>query len=330
MMESLVPPAQRMSRASLLLSLVSALAVLLNGCSKHESNTFQGYVEGEFVYVASPVAGRLDRLTVMRGQTIAAKTPLFALEAVDEAAVQRQTQEQLNAAEAQLKDIDTGKRPPELDVIRAQLAQATADQKKAALQLTRDEAQFKIGGISKAQLDDTLDTAASSAAHVRELSSQLDVAKLPGRNDQLRAQAAQVAAARAALDQANWRLGQKFVAATRDGLIFDTLYREGEWVPAGSPVVQMLPPKNVKVRFFVPETVVGSLALGQHLTIHCDGCKSEIPATLTYISAQSEYTPPVIYSNESRSKLAFMIEAHPSVDNAPFLHPGQPVEVVLP
>jgi HlyD family secretion protein len=323
-----MPSAHCTYRAGLLLALVSTMAVLASGCSRQANTSYQGYVEGEFVYVASPVAGRLDRLTVTRGQTVDAKTPLFALEAVDEAAAQRQAQQQLNAAQAQLEDLETGKRPPELDVIRAQLAQAMADQKKAALQLTRDEAQLKIGGISQAQLDETRDTAISTAAHVRELSSQLDVARLPGRSEQLRAQVAQVAAARAALDQANWKLEQKAVAATRDGLIFDTLYREGEWVPAGSPVVQMLPPRNVKVRFFVPETVVGSLSLGEHLSIRCDGCKSEIPATLTYISAQSEYTPPVIYSNESRSKLVFMIEAHPTVENAPLLHPGQPVEVV--
>jgi len=324
-----MPLAHRTYRVGLLIALVSAMAVLVSGCSKQASTSYQGYIEGEFVYVASPVAGRLDRLTVRRGETVAAKAPLFALEAVDEAAAQRQAQQQYIAAQAQLKDLDTGKRPPELDVIQAQLAQAIADQKKTALQLTRDEAQFKIGGISQAQLDETRDTATSSAAHVRELSSQLDVAKLPGRKEQLRAQIAQVASASAALDQANWRLEQKTVAATRDGLIIDTLYREGEWVPAGSPVIQMLPPRNVKVRFFVPETVVGSLSLGQHLSIHCDGCKADIAATLTYISAQSEYTPPVIYSNESRSKLVFMIEAHPSVENAPLLHPGQPVEVML-
>jgi len=308
--------------------LMSAMAVLASGCSKHANTSYQGYVEGEFVYVASPVAGRLDRLTVVRGETVSTGTPMFALEAVDEAAAQREAQQQVIAAQAQRKDIDTGKRLPELDVIRAQLAQATADQKKNALQRTRDEAQLKIGGISQAQLDQTRDTATSSAAKVRELSSQLAVAKLPGRTEQLRAQTAQVAATGAALDQANWRLEQKTVAATRGGLVFDTLYRVGEWVPSGSPVIQMLPPGNVKVRFFVPETVVGSLSLGQHLSIHCDGCKADIAATLTYISAQSEYTPPVIYSNESRSKLVFMIEAHPSAENAPLLHPGQPVQVV--
>ena len=98
---------------------------------------------------------------------------------------------------------------------------------------------------------------------------------------------------------------------------------------AGSPVVRMLPPANVKVRFFVPQAVVGSLASGRPVAIQCDGCGAEIPAAISYISNEAEFTPPVIYSNETRSKLVFMVEARPSPDNATRLHPGQPVSVTL-
>jgi HlyD family secretion protein len=108
------------------------------------------------------------------------------------------------------------------------------------------------------------------------------------------------------------------------------MYREGEWVAAGNPVVRMLPPQNIKVRFFVPETVVGSLAIGHKVSLHCDGCVTDIPATVTYVSAEAEYTPPVIYSNETRGKLIYMIEAHPTREDAPKLHPGQPVSVRVP
>jgi HlyD family secretion protein len=107
------------------------------------------------------------------------------------------------------------------------------------------------------------------------------------------------------------------------------MYREGEWVPAGSPVLRMLPPENVKVRFFVPQTLVGALAIGQNVVLHCDGCTANVPAKITFISPEAEYTPPIIYSNETRSKLVFMIEARPAPDKAVGLHPGQPVEVRL-
>ncbi|MGE8470354.1 MAG: HlyD family secretion protein, partial [Paraburkholderia hospita] len=238
-------------------------------------------------------------------------------------------QQQLAAARAQLADIQTGKRPPEIDVTKAQLAQAVANARKAALQLTRDEAQYRAGGIPKGQLDDTRAAADAANAQVRELTREVQVARLPGRSQQLLAQSAQVEAAQAAVAQAQWKLDQKRVNAPARGRVYDTLYRVGEWVQAGNPVVQMLPPQNVKVRFFVPETVVGSLAPGRALTVHCDGCASDIDAKITYVSNSSEYTPPVIYSNESRAKLVFMVEAHPSVDDAPRLHPGQPVSVTL-
>jgi HlyD family secretion protein len=305
------------------------VATALSACSSQTPSGYQGYVEGEFVNVASPMAGRLDQLSVKRGDQVAANARLYALEAVSEAAAQRQAQEQVKAAEAQLADLRSGRRPPEQDVTRAQLAQAEVDAQRTSTNLVRDEAQHRIGGIPRAQLDDARSSHAAAQARVAQLRSELAVSRLPSRTDQIQAQAAQVAAARAALEQATWKLDQKSVLATKAGRVFDTLYREGEWVAAGSPVVRMLPPQNVKIRFFVPQAIVGNLAIGRAVAIQCDGCGADIPATLTYVSSEAEFTPPVIYSNETRSKLVFMVEALPSPDNAGKLHPGQPVSVML-
>jgi HlyD family secretion protein len=310
--------------------LTTAIAALaLAACGSPPPPGYQGYVEGEFVNVASPMAGRLDQLSVKRGDDVAANTRLYALEAASEAAAQRQAQEQVRAAEAQLADLRTGRRPPEQDVTKAQLAQAEVDLQRAATQVARDEAQFRVGGIPRAQLDDSRSAHAAAQAKVVQLRSELKVTQLPSRTEQIAAQAAQVAAARAALDQATWKLDQKSVLATKAGRVFDTLYREGEWVAAGSPVVRMLPPSNVKVRFFVPQTIVGKIPIGQAVAIQCDGCGADIAATVTYVATEAEFTPPVIYSNETRGKLVFMIEARPSPENAAKLHPGQPVSVVL-
>jgi HlyD family secretion protein len=266
---------------------------------------------------------------VQRGQTIEAKAPLFNLEAEQETAAKQQADEQLKAAQAQLADLRVGKRAVELDVARAQLAQASAAEEQAALQLKRDEAQFEIGGIARAQLDDSRANHAIKAARVRELAGQLEVSRLPARDEQIRAQDAQVAAARAVSSQSNWRLDQKRVFATQGGLVVDTLYREGEWVAAGSPVVRLLPPQNLKVRFFVPQAVAGALKPGRSVSLHCDGCDAEVAATVSYIASEPEYTPPVIYSNETRAKLVFMVEARPAPDGAQRLRPGQPVAVTL-
>jgi HlyD family secretion protein len=308
------------------LPLLAAL-VTLTGCSGKQPPRYQGYVEGEFVHVASSVGGRLDHLLVTEGQRVSAGTPLFALESENEAAARRQARQHLSAAEAQLEDLRSGKRPQELDVIRAQLAQAVAEEKRSSADRVRDEALYKAEVIPRARLDETRARAESDAARTRELKNQLDVAGLSARDEQIKAQAANVAAARAALEQADWMLHQKAVSALGAALVFDILYREGEWVQAGSPVVRLLPPENIKVRFFVPETVVGTLFIGKDAVLHCDGCPADIPAKVTYISTVSEYTPPIIYSNETRSKLVYMIEARPSADKAPDLHPGQPVEV---
>jgi HlyD family secretion protein len=311
---------------------VSALAIavaLLAACSRSRAPSYQGYVEGEFVYLASSQPGHLEHLAVSRGQQIDGGTPVFTLEAIEEKAEQHQAQQQLSVAEAQLADLKTGKRPPEIAVIRAQLLQAQASAHKSAQQRERDEAQYRAGGISREQLEATLAQASGDAAHVSELDSQLDVARLPGRAQQLKAQYDQVQAARAVLAQADWRVEQKSVSAPGAGLVYDTMYREGEWVGAGNPVVRMLPPQNIKVRFFVPETLLGSLTIGRKVTLECDGCAADIAATVTYVSSEAEYTPPVIYSNDTRGKLIYMIEAHPTSADAAKLHPGQPLAVRL-
>jgi len=309
--------------------LIAALTLALAACSDAPSAARQGYVEGEFVNVASPIAGRLDRLSVRRGDTIAVGAPLFALEAQSEAAAERQAAEQLRAAEAQLADLKVGKRPQELDVTRAQLAEARAGEQKSSTRLARDQAQFAIGGIAKQQLDDARAAHDADLARVNQLESEIAVGELPGRAAQIRAQEAQVAAARAALEQAQWRLDQKSVASTVSGRVHDTLYREGEWVAAGSPVVRMLPPGNVKVRFFVPQADVGAIAPGRDATVHCDGCAADVPVKVTFVSTEAEFTPPVIYSNETRAKLVFMVEAAPAPADASKLRPGQPVSVTL-
>jgi HlyD family secretion protein len=135
------------------------------------------------------------------------------------------------------------------------------------------------------------------------------------------------------LAQSDWRLAQRavsFTAATpAKALVHDTFYSEGEWVAAGNPVVSLLPPGNVKLRFFVPETAVGGLKIGQAVRAACDGCSAPVAAKISYISRQAEYTPPVLYSREQRAKLVFLVEARPDPADAVKLKPGQPLDVTV-
>ena len=133
--------------------------------------------------------------------------------------------------------------------------------------------------------------------------------------------------AQARLSSAQTKLARRKAMSPVAGSVQQIYYRPGELVPAGRPVVSLLPPGNIKVRFFVPETELPRISLGQPVTIHCDGCKAEVPARVTFISRQSEYTPPVIYSLDERSKLVFLIEAR--TDTPSELRVGQPVDVRL-
>ncbi|HSQ56950.1 MAG TPA: HlyD family efflux transporter periplasmic adaptor subunit, partial [Gemmata sp.] len=164
---------------------------------------------------------------------------------------------------------------------------------------------------------------------VAQLEADLDTAKLGSREDQIAAAAANLRALEATLAKAEWDLRQKSQFAAEPALVFDTLYREGEWVAAGKPAVILLPPRNVLVRAFVPETRVGAIKLGDQVRVEIDGVAELITGRVRYISPRAEFTPPVIYSRESRGKLVFMIEIVFDPEVAAMLHPGQPVDVHL-
>ena len=305
------------------------LAVLFAGCGNKTDNALQGYAEGEYVRVAAPFAGSLQNLQVKRGSQVKAGDPLFTLEQVNEAAARREAEERVRNAEAQIADLKKSRRPSEIDAVRAQLAQARASLKLSNVNLARREQLAASNFVSKSAVDEARAAADRDRARVGELEAQVTTAQLAARQDEIRAAESNAAAARAALAQADWKLAQKSVIAPLAGLVNDTNYVAGEWVPAGSPVVSLLPPQNIKVRFFVAESALGALKMGDSIKVRCDGCAAPLVAQITFISPQAEYTPPVIYSRETRTKLVYLIEARTTPEDALKLHPGQPVDVTL-
>ena len=194
--------------------------------------------------------------------------------------------------------------------------------------LRRQEQLVGTAAASQEQLDQARASHQRDQARVEELGAALEVARLAGREDELAAAEAAVTAAKAALAMAEWRLGEREAVAPMAGMVTDTLYRPGEHVAAGAPVVELLPPANVKLRFFVPEPLLGGLQVGQRIRFACDGCPPDLGSRISFIAPEAEYTPPVIYSRESREKLVFLVEAEPGL-GAPRLHPGQPIDVRL-
>jgi HlyD family secretion protein len=305
------------------------IAAALAACSSPEEAALQGYAEGEYVRVAAPFAGTLLQLDVARGAQVAVGAPLFALEAENEAAARREAEDRVRRAEAQRDNLRKGARPTELEALRAQVAQSQSTAELARKDLVRTDELVKKGFLPPQKLDEARMAVENTRQRVRENESQLATANLGGRPDEIRAAESEVEAARASLAQADWRLRQKTVASTVAGMVTDTNFARGEWVAAGAPVVAVLPPENVKVRFFVPETKLGAVKIGQSVELACDGCAAKIPAKVSFVAPQAEFTPPVIYSRENRAKLVFLVEARPSPEHATKLHPGQPVDVRL-
>ena len=302
--------------------------LLVAGCHRPAAPGWSGYVEGEYVYVSSALGGTLSQLNVRAGDQATKDAPLFALEAENEQAARLEADARLVRAKAQLANTDKGKRADEISVIRAQIEQANAQAKLTTADLVREEQLVQQGFVSVARRDNLRTAQAQSQARLQELAAQLRVAQLPARVDERAAAAADTEAARQSVRQSAWREAQKSRTAPASGLVADTFFRVGESVSAGQPVLALLPPGNVKARFFVPEAVVGQLQLGAAVNIVCDGCAAPIAARISFISNRAEYTPPVIYSNAQRAKLVFLVEARPSPADGARLKPGQPVDVV--
>jgi HlyD family secretion protein len=309
---------------------IAALTLTLAGCGQPPDQSLPGYIEGEYVRIAAPYAGTLQQLSVRRGDRVVIGAPLFALEREAEAAARREAQAKERAATARLANLQSGRRPPEVESVAQQLRRAQSARDLSAANLKRQQELARSGFVSPASLDDYRAQLRGAEAEVASLQSQVATANLPARPDEIHAAEADARAAAEALAQSDWRLGQRVVTAPVAGLVHDTYYLAGEFVPAGSPVASLLPLGNVKARFYVAEPVAGRLQRGDRIELRCDGCGAPIAATIDFISDRVEFTPPVLYSKENRAKLAFLIEARPAAADAVRLKPGQPVDVMLP
>lgn len=247
------------------------LFIFLTACGKHAGQNYQGYVEGEWLYLSSPQGGYLETLNVLRGEHPARDSNAFTLSGDQSTA-----------------------RNTSRTALEAQLHAAESALKFATAQLKRQEELARQNFSSPARTDELLSSQMQAAAQVRVLREQL---------------------------------ANKSVQIPAAGEVTELYYRPGEWVPPGQPVLSLLPDDKRRIRFFVPESIVATLHTGQTIEARCDGCAAPIPATIDFITTQAEYTPPVIYSQGSREKLVFRVEAIPSPQDAPRLRPGLPVEV---
>lgn len=288
---------------------------------------FLGYVEADSLLVAPEQTGRLTEIAVKEGQDVVAGAPLFALD--DEAATEavREAAAHARKVRAQVQDLrEAQQRPAQIDMLQASRRQAQAALDLSSAELKRQETLYKQGVVAEARLDQARTSYRRDQNRLAEIERSIDAALLPGRSAQIAAAEAEVEVADAALRQAEIALGQRRVAAPKNGKVMDVLYRVGEVAAAGQPVIELLPPENLRVRFYVPQARISSLQRGEHVAITCDGCPPDLTGEITFIAAESEFTPPVIFSRQERAKLVFRVEARP-LQIPELLRPGLPVEV---
>jgi HlyD family secretion protein len=187
-----------------------------------------------------------------------------------------------------------------------------------------DEAKGKL-----AQAEAALELSQKDYARQKELLTQsVDTQQALDRAVSTRDQNLQsVEQMKAALANAEWEFNQTEQKAPAGGIVFDTLYREGEWVAMGSPVVALLTPKGIRVRVYIDEKLLSQTNYGDRAKVYLDGLKEPFEGKVVYIAPKSEYTPPIIYSQESRSKFVWRVDIGFDNVTAMKLHPGQPVEI---
>lgn len=287
-----------------------------------------GYVEGDYVQLSPIEVAQVETISVRRGDRVEAGKPVVTLESSDAKIAVSQAEAALAQAKAQLADLKIGKRPDEIAALEASVgsAQAQLDQAQRTLTRTRDLTLRAVA--TQAQLDDATMQLEVAHAALGQATANLAVGRLPARDELIKAAENQVEQARAALDQASWRLSKRILTAPAAGRVDDVILYPGDTASPAAPVLSMLPDGAVKLTVFIPEAAFSSVKVGTRLAVRCDGCPDGLTAKVSYVSPDPEFTPPVIYSLETRQKLVYLVEARPEGANS-MLQPGQIVDVAI-
>jgi HlyD family secretion protein len=321
-----------MKRTALLLIgliVVTAIGLILFTYPANKGAEVPGYMEADLVLVGSEQGGRIATLSVKEGDSVTTGDAIFTLESSEQEAAVAAAKSRLDEAQARLADAKAEiQRPREIEVLQAALTRARAMLKQSSLNLDRVQTLYDKGWVSKAQLDEAVAQHDSNQAAVAEAERRISAGQLPGRSGVIEAAVAAVAEASYALEEAEKNLAKREVFAPAGGTIEEVYFRPGEVVVAGQGVVALLPPANLKVRFFVDEPERAKLHVGQTVKVSCDGCPPGLTAAINFIARDAEFTPPVIFSEEQRKKLVFLVEARPDA-KAATLTAGQPVTVSL-
>ncbi len=313
--------------------LVFIAFIVLAACSPSKEtdetrHNLQGYAEARLLYMAPRTSGPITALAVREGDQITADRLLFSLDDGTASARLAQAEAALAAARSRLADLRAGGRPQDINAARQSVAQA-----RAALKLTQDNYErsktlVAKGQAPQARLDQDEAQHTQAKAALRASEARLALVRAPARINTITAAQEEVRVQEALVIQAKKALDDLRVVAPVDASVQTVLRREGEIAGPAQPVLVLLPPAQIRIRFFIPEPRLGAIRIGQKVQFSCDGCDDGLIGKISFISGTAEFTPPVIFTEKERGKLVYMAEALPN-DPASF-HPGQPVLVTLP
>ncbi|EEW24183.1 HlyD family secretion protein [Rhodobacter ferrooxidans] len=293
------------------------------GLGPAPDQVFNGYLEADYVYVAPVSAGRIVAIPVTEGLAVQAGQQLATLENTSQAAQLQAALAAVAVAQATLENLQTGSREDEIEVIRASLHKAEADQRLARLNLDRASQLLAQGRVPQAEVDQLSAALQSADAQMEQLAAQLRVAQLPARQALVLAAQATLDQRRAEADLARVNLSDRVLTAPVGGVIEKLFFDAGEVAATGAPVVSILPEGAISAIFFIPEPDRAGFAVGDALTLACDGCPEGLTASITRLASDPQYAPPILYSRDERARLVFRAEA--SVSQGKGLLPGQPV-----
>lgn len=309
-------PAKKVLPVLAVVAAVMALYLAL-GREVAVPSRYTGYVAADTVYMAAPVSGEVARMFVERGQEVEAETPLFSLDTVTLDA-------QLAQVEADIGEFHARVAYADAYVARAQdaldIAQTEVDRTAQDLRRYQDIWEKRPGAVSPLTMDHVRLAATSAAMQRNAAAKELDGAR--ANVVVARSQAERALAQKTILQRSRAELAPR---SPVQGRIEDILVQQGEWATANKPVVSIVPYGQTRVRFYVAEKDLASYPPGTRLTLAWSGAAKPMGATVNYIAPTAEFTPPVIYSLETRDKLVFRIEALP--DEPRLLRPGQPLDI---
>lgn len=306
-------------RPIIVVALIIAAAVaawlLLSGSAR--TQTLSGYIEGDNLFLSSPIAGTVRSVAVVEGTRVAAGQQLFTIDPATLSAQGQQAEATTEAARTQIASAEANVRQADAEVAAAA---AEADRARSDLNRLLSVKRDDAAAVAGKDLD-------AARAAVRDATARVVAARrtADARSAQVAAARAQTAQAQGGEREVQIRVNQLSPSAPSPARVEAVFFQPGEWVSANQPVVSLLPDNKVKVRFYVPEKEVARYVPGRSIHFSCDGCSAGLTAVIRYVSPRPEFTPPVIFSRGSRDRLVFLVEAYPARPAS--LQPGLPVDV---